>query len=138
MENLFGESIQLHQTHKLEDIMKTRPVIVSYNWAVNYIVEAIIFLLFIVGIWCGRHSKFLWLFLSFAALDMVLHIGLGFGINEVYIMAAHWIYIIPLSIAFLVHKSYGKRLFGVRTLLVLLTLYLVVYNGSLLIKYLYF
>ena len=118
--------------------MKTRPVIVSYNWAVNYIVEAIIFLLFIVGIWCGRHSKFLWLFLSFAALDMVLHIGLGFGINEVYIMAAHWIYVIPLSIAFLVHKSYGKRLFGVRTLLVLLTLYLVVYNGSLLIKYLYF
>ena len=138
VENLFGESIQLHQTHKLEDIMKTRPVIVSYNWAVNYIVEAIIFLLFIVGIWCGRHSKFLWLFLSFAALDMVLHIGLGFGINEVYIMAAHWIYVIPLSIAFLVHKSYGKRLFGVRTLLVLLTLYLVVYNGSLLIKYLYF
>ena len=126
------------QTHKLEDIMKTRPVIVSYNWALNYIVESIIFLLFIVGIWCGRHSKFLWLFLSFAALDMVLHIGLGFGINEVYIMAAHWIYVIPLSIAFLVHKSYGKRLFGVRTLLVLLTLYLVVYNGSLLIKYLYF
>ena len=118
--------------------MKTRPVIVSYNWAVNYIVEAIIFLLFIVGIWCGQHSKFLWFFLSFATLDMVLHIGLGFGINEVYIMAAHWIYVIPLSIAFLVHKSYGKRLFGVRTLLVLLTLYLVVYNGSLLIKYLYF
>lgn len=138
VENLFGESIQLHQTHKLEDIMKTRPVIVSYNWILNYIVESIIFLLFIVGIWCGRHSKFLWLFLSFAALDMVLHIGLGFGINEVYIMTAHWIYVIPLSIAYLVCYICNKTKTILRVLLVLLTLYLMVYNGSLLIKYLYF
>ena len=118
--------------------MKTRPVIVSYNWTLNYIVESIIFLLFIVGIWCGRHSKFLWLFLSFAALDMVLHIGLGFGINEVYIMTAHWIYVIPLSIAYLVRYIHNKTKTILRVLLVLLTLYLMVYNGSLLIKYLYF
>ncbi len=32
---------------------------------------------------------------------MMLHIGLGFGLNEVYIMAGHWIYAIPIAIGFL-------------------------------------
>ena len=138
VENLFGESIQLHQKHTLEDVMKTRPVIVTYNWIGNYVVEALIFLLFIVGIWCGRRVKFLWLCLSFAALDIVLHIGLGFGINEVYIMTAHWIYVIPLSIAFFVRNTCGRTRQTLRILLVLLTIYLVVYNVSLLVQYLYF
>ena len=138
VENLFGESIQLHQKHTLEDVMKTRPVIITYDWIGNYVVEALIFLLFIVGIWCGRHAKFLWLCLSFAALDIVLHIGLGFGINEVYIMTAHWIYVIPLSIAFFVRNTCGRTRQTLRILLVLLAIYLVVYNVSLLVQYLYF
>ncbi|MGP1472262.1 MAG: DUF6080 domain-containing protein [Prevotella intermedia] len=138
VENLFGESIQLHQKHTLEDVMKTRPTIVTYDWISNYVVEALIFLLFIVGIWYGRRVKFLWLCLSFAALDIVLHIGLGFGINEVYIMTAHWIYVIPLSIAFFVRNTCGRTRQTLRILLVLLAIYLVVYNVSLLVQYLYF
>lgn len=43
IENLFGESIQLHQKHTLEDVMRTRPVIVSYDNIVNYVVEGILF-----------------------------------------------------------------------------------------------
>ena len=138
VENLFGESIQLHQKHTLEDVMKSRPVIVTYDWIVNYVIEALIFLLFIVGIWCGRRIKFLWLCLSFAALDIILHIGLGFGINEVYIMTAHWIYVIPLSIAFFVRNSSDKTRQKLRILLVLLAIYLIIYNVSLLVRYLYF
>ena len=57
---------------------------------------------------------------------------------EVYIMTAHWIYVIPLSIAYLVRYIHNKTKTILRVLLVLLTLYLMVYNGSLLIKYLYF
>ena len=118
--------------------MKSRPVIVTYDWIVNYVIEALIFLLFIVGIWCGRRIKFLWLCLSFAALDIILHIGLGFGINEVYIMTAHWIYVIPLSIAFFVRNSSDKIRQKLRVLLVLLAIYLIIYNVSLLVRYLYF
>ena len=40
-------------------------------------------LLFIGGIWCGRRSRFLWMALGGFAFDMFLHMGLGFGINEV-------------------------------------------------------
>ncbi|MGG6545510.1 UNVERIFIED_CONTAM: DUF6080 domain-containing protein [Prevotella sp. 15_C9] len=137
VENLFGESIQLHQKHTLEDVLISRPVIISYDWIWNYVAEGLILLLFIGGIWCGRHSKLLWMVLSFATLDMILHIGLGFGIPEVYIMSAHWIYVIPINIAFLLKTTHGKPKRGLRITLFLLTTYLMVYNAFLLIDYLY-
>jgi hypothetical protein len=139
VENLFGESIQLHPDHLLQDTLRARPVIVNYRWAVCYVVEAIIVALFLIGIWCGRRSRFLWLALAFFALDMVLHVGLGFGLNEVFIMAAHWLFILPIAIGYLVKKSYGqhaKPLWALRTLLLLLTLYLWAYNLTLFISFL--
>lgn len=136
IENLFGESIQLHQKHTLEDVMRTRPVIVSYDNIVNYVVEGILFLLCITGIWIGRRNKFLQMALTFAALDMLLHVGLGFGINEVYIMTAHWIYIIPLSMAVLLCRSVGKTRKILRLSYFILTIFLIVYNTSLFVKYL--
>ena len=89
VENLMGESIQLHPDYLLGDELRHRPMIVKYRYWWNYAVEGAISLLFLAGIWYGRKSKYLWLVLSYFALDMVLHIGLGFGINEVYIMTAH-------------------------------------------------
>lgn len=130
VENLFGESIQLHQKHLLGDVMRNRPMIVRYNHWWNYAVEAIIALLFLLGIWYGRRSQFLWLVLSFFGMDMALHIGLGFGINEVYIMSGHWIYAIPIAIAFC-----AKRWRQTMMLILPVTVYLFVYNVTLLLKY---
>lgn len=136
VENLFGEGIQLHQDHLLEDELRHRPMIVQYRHWENYAVEAIIGILFVLGIIMGRKSKFLWLVLSYFALDMLLHIGLGFGINEVYIMTVHWIYAVPIAIAF-VWKGMPSRGKGYVALLVwVLALYLLVYNGNLIFKYL--
>ena len=136
MENLFGEGIQLHQDHLLEDELRHRPMIVKYRHWENYAVEAIIGILFVLGIIMGRKSKFLWLVMSYFALDMLLHIGLGFGINEVYIMTVHWIYAVPIAIAF-VWKGMPSRGKGYVALLVwVLALYLLVYNGNLIFKYL--
>ena len=135
VENLFGESIQLHRQHLLQDTLIGRPVIVKYDMAISYAVEAIIVLLFIIGIIVGYRSKFLWLTLSFFLFDMILHMGLGFGINEVYIMAAHWIYAIPIAIGFLMQRIDKSFLKALRILLVVLTLYLWIYNGWLLTQY---
>lgn len=75
--------------------------------------------------------------LSGFAFDMLLHMGLGFGINEVYIMGAHWLFVMPLAMAFMVKKVENGRLRPwLRGLLVLLTLWLWAYNGTLLIGYL--
>ena len=137
VENLFGESLQLHSSYLLQDTLRSRPVVVPYDWAINYIVEALIAVLFLAGIWMGRRSKFLWMILSGFIFDMTLHLVLGFGINEVYIMTAHWAFVIPLAIAFLVkaaeHTPHALKL---RILLTALTLWLWGYNGILLGGYL--
>ena len=136
VENLFGESIQLHPDYLLEDEFRNRPMIVHYRWAVNYAVEAAVVLLFILGVWCGRRSRFMWLCMSYFGLDMVLHIGLGFGINEVYIMSAHWIYVIPIAIGYLIKAAAGRPKRAALAAVAVLAAWLWIYNVALISKYL--
>lgn len=135
VENLFGESIQLHPDYLLQDEMKSRPMIVHYRHWWNYGVESVIVALFLLGIWCGRRSRLLWMCMSFFLMDMALHMGLGFGLNEIYIMAPHWIYVVPIAIACLVKQLRGRALLLMRGLLVLLVTYLLTYNGWLITTY---
>ena len=136
VENLMGESIQLHQDYVLQDELRHRPMFVNYRYAFNYIVEAVIMLLFVAGIWAGRKSRYLWLVMSYFGLDMLLHIGLGFGLNEVYIMSGHWIYAIPIAIGFLLKKTRHQRYsLCLKSLLLTIGLFLLIYNGILIIGY---
>jgi hypothetical protein len=129
VENLFGEGIQLHRDYALGDVLRHRPVIVNYRSPVQYIIEAFILLLFLAGVWCGRRSRFLWIALACAAFDMLLHLGLGFGLNEVYIMSAHWIFVLPLAMTYL-FKAMEKQGISLPCYLVtlLFTLYLYIWN----------
>ncbi len=136
VENWFGESIQLHQDHLLSDTLRARPVIVPYRWAICYTVEALLVLLFVAGIWQGRRSRFLWLALSFMAFDLFIHVVLGFGLNEVYIMGAHWLFVMPIAIGYLFRSAQGRTLIALRLLTLLLTLWLLAYNGTLYIGHL--
>lgn len=129
VENLFGESLQLHRDHLLEDTLRSRPVVVEYRWALSYVVEGLVVALFLLGVWCGRRSRFLWMVLLGFAFDMALHMGLGFGINEVYIMTAHWAFALPVAMAYIAARDMGKSLRCVlRCVLTVLTLYLFLYN----------
>ena len=145
VENLFGESIQLHRDYLLGDTLRNRPVFVSYRTPVPYIIEGLILLLTLVGIWKGRREKLLWVLLSWFALDMFLHMGLGFGINEIYIMTAHWSLIIPVAIGYGLTKetrSQGDKESGSQEFLPsgrigggFLVLYLWLYNGWLIVSF---
>ncbi len=136
VENLMGESIQLHQDYVLQDELRHRPMFVNYRYAFNYIVEALIIILFLAGIWAGRKSRYLWLVMSYFGLDMLLHIGLGFGLNEVYIMTGHWIYAIPIAIGFLLKETRQQRYsLCLKSLLLTIGLFLLIYNGILIIGY---
>lgn len=136
-ENFFGESLQLHRRYLLGDVMRNRPVIVCYDSALNYIVEALLIVLFVLGAWMARRNRLMQTALSFLALDVLLHLVFGFGINEVYIMTAHWAYVIPLGMAFILPRLAGWPRIVMRTLLAALTLWLAIWNGTLLIEYLY-
>lgn len=136
VENLMGESIQLHQDYVLQDELRHRPMFVNYRYAFNYIVEALIIILFLAGIWAGRKSRYLWLVMSYFGLDMLLHIGLGFGLNEVYIMTGHWIYALPIAIGFLLKETRHQRYsLCLKSLLFTIGLFLLIYNGILIIGY---
>ena len=132
-ENLFGESLQFHQDYLLEDTLVRRPVFVKYRWTLSYVVEGLILLLAIAGIWFGRKSRFLWLCLSCMAFDMFIHVGLGFGLNEVFIMAPHYMFVLPIDTAFLLREYQARWL---RISVVILMLYLFIYNGYLLTDFL--
>ncbi|MBQ1668769.1 MAG: hypothetical protein II063_12425, partial [Prevotella sp.] len=157
-ENLFGESIQLHTDHLLDDILEgNRPMIVRYQYTYNYIVEGIIVVLFLLGFLCGLYiflihhlsslsrrfplvsssaiGQFFLLMMTWFAMDMFIHVVLGFGLNEVYIMSGHWLFIIPLTIAylFLCTKGWTKHVLQILTGVV--TIFLYIYNLSLIIGY---
>lgn len=132
-ENLFGESLQFHQDYLLEDTLVRRPVFVKYRWTLSYVVEGLILLLAIAGIWFGRKSRFLWLCLSCMAFDMFIHVGLGFGLNEVFIMTPHYMFVLPIATAFLFRDIQARWL---RISIVVLMLYLFIYNGYLLTDFL--
>lgn len=134
IENLFGESFQLHQDYLLEDTNKSRPVIVTYRHWYNYLIEAIIVALFIGGIIIGRKNKFCLMILSWFAVDMTMHILLGFALTEVYIMTAHWALAIPVAIASLLSAYKGKQRIALRLVLFAVTIWLLAWNIPLVIE----
>ena len=130
VENFFGESIQLHQRSLLKDVSWERPIFVEYNWSVNYIIEAFIVLLFIVGIVFSYKQRFFKMLLAWFACDLTLHLILGFAVTEVYIMTSGWAFIIPISYGYLLKRLSMKWLKMMRVALIMLTIYLWIYNAG--------
>ena len=69
-----------------------------------------------------------------------MHLGIGFGLNEVFIMAPHWLFVVPLIVALLFgcrslqqHRSLRWALRGV---VALLALFLLVYNAVVTLQFL--
>ena len=136
VENFFGESIQLHQRYLLKDVAWDRPVFVTYNWITNYVIEAIMVILFVLGIIFGYRKRFFQMLLAWFACDITLHLILGFGITEVYIMASGWAFIIPIAYGYLIKGLSHRYRQMLRGLLLVITIFLWAYNGGLTVNYL--
>lgn len=137
VECLFGEGIMIHEDYLLGDVLVNRPVIVHYkNWF-NYVVEAFIVLIFILGVWCGRKQLFLWTAMSFFLMDMALHMGLGFGINEISIMSAHYLFVLPMAMAYLLKALADKWRRRLTVTIGVVAAYLAIWNLTLLLQYWY-
>lgn len=133
VDNLFGESLQLHRDYLLEDVQQTRPVFVQYRSALNYVVEALLVVLLAVGAWTARREKFFLMVLAWFGFDMLMHMGFGFGLNEVYIMTAHWAFIIPIATGYILRRSNSM---APRVLVAALAVWLWAYNATIVIGYL--
>lgn len=133
VDNLFGESLQLHRDYLLEDVQQTRPVFVQYRSALNYVVEALLVVLLAVGAWMARREKFFLMVLAWFGFDMLMHMGFGFGLNEVYIMTAHWAFIIPIAAGYILRRINSMV---PRVLVAALAVWLWAYNAAIVIGYL--
>ena len=68
---------------------------------------------------------------------MVIHMGLGFGLNEIFIMAPHWLYVVPFAISYLLTpNTHHLTPIALRFLIAALTLFLFLYNGIQLVDFL--
>lgn len=104
-ENVFGEGFILHEDHLLEDANKNRPVFVSYRHWWYYAIEGVIVALFLAGVWIGRRERLMWMLLAMLSIDAILHIGFRFAAADVYIMTAHWAFIVPVAVAYLIRET---------------------------------
>lgn len=139
IENLFGESFQLHENHLLEDVHETRPKFVNYQYAYKYGIEVVVILLFLAGVMCSIRYKFFLMLLSWLSFDMLLNIVLGFGINEVYIMTSGWAFIVPIALGYLLKQSkqWNTKVYATMIgIIFVLLCYLWISNGTLIVKYL--
>ena len=67
---------------------------------------------------------------------MFLHLVLGFGLQEVYIMTAHWAFILPIAIAYMFkHIKKASYQQALRYIVLFLTIFLLTYNWNLYIHY---
>ena len=93
-------------------------------------------MMFLAGILTGIRNKFFLMVLSGVSFDAAIHLGLGFGLNEVFIMSGHWIFVIPIAISYLFRRIQGNMtLTFLRILTLLLTVFLFAYNVTLFVSY---
>ena len=133
VENLFGESLQFHEDYFLCDISNgdnMRPVFVGYRHWWNYAAEAPCVVLLAAGLWVARKKRFMLLTAGFFCFDMLLHFVLGFAVNEIYIMTAHWSIVIPVALGYLLRMSRHTVLW--RTAIAVLTTWLFIHNTGML------
>jgi hypothetical protein len=135
-ENVFGESLILHEEYVLDDVLTSyRPVLLSYRAVINYVIEGLLVILLLAGIWYGRRERLLWMCLLGILPDALMHLGLGFAINEIYIMSAHWVYVFPIAVACLLAKSQKRVADTLRVVIILLTVYLFIHNLGLIVDW---
>ena len=135
VENLFGESVLLHRSYLLQDVNQGRPVIVRYEHVWLYGVVAIVFFFFVAGAWMGRKNRLMQLCLVWFSTDFLLHIALGFGITEVYIMGAHWMFVLPVAIGLLFLHATPRWRRAFQVVLTVLSIFLFLYNGLHIVQY---
>ena len=67
--------------------------------------------------------------------DAFLHLVLGFGLNEVYIMAAHWMFVIPFTMGYAFREAQPKLANAMRGVTLFLAIYFWAYNATLIITH---
>lgn len=114
-----------------EELMQTQGHLITealYIWGIP--------LFFLYGValyslWVNRRNSIIIVIIKFLIIDCFVHIIMGYGINEGWIFAGHWLFIFPIALSLITHnirnyifrKSYYLLVF-------LFSLFLFIHNIS--------
>lgn len=55
----------------------------------------------LLSLWINRKKQLVHVFLCFLVVDVLVHLILGYGLNEGHIFSAHWLFMFPVLLAML-------------------------------------
>jgi hypothetical protein len=68
-------------------------------------------------------------------MDMTLHMGLGFGINEIYIMSPHYFFAMPIVFGYMLKYAVPRWQRPLTILMAAMACYILIWNVVLLTEY---
>lgn len=112
----------------------------TYQNVWEYLWVGIIFLLALTAIFLNRKNRLVWMLVNFFVVDFAIHLLLKFGLRTAYIYGAHYIFIVPMLLPWLLvagkNKPFGKIIFT--GMMLLLMAGLVYQNAHQAIEFWYF
>jgi len=73
-------------------------------------VLVLIYLLVVISAFMNRKEVISKIFIAFIGIDLLIHFGIGYGVNEAQLFSAHWFFFIPILLGLLVTKLTNKYL----------------------------
>ena len=103
-ENFISEPIAFHYTTGIVFSPETIHL-PSYPSLLCYVPVIILFSLVMISVIVCYKEKIVWLFCACWGTDLIIHFGIGYGMEEAQLFCGHWIFFLPIMIGMLAVHS---------------------------------
>lgn len=104
VDNFVSEPIAFHNTMGIvysPDTIHLPP----YTSFLCYLPTIIIFFFVFLSLIVCHKERIIWLFCTCWGADLIIHFGIGYGIEEAQLFSGHWIFFLPILIGMLIVRS---------------------------------
>lgn len=106
----------------------------SYPYLFFYLPVAILFILTLLSVIINRNQGLTWLFCLCFTTDILIHFGIGYGIEEAQLFCGHWIFYLPIMIGLLIKHIARKKAKLLTSVIMIIAIFLWMYNISCFIR----
>jgi hypothetical protein len=108
IDNFLSEPILFHD--KTGIVFSSETInLPSYPNLFFYLPVAILFILTLFSVIINRNLGLTWLFCLCFTIDILIHFGIGYGIEEAQLFCGHWMFYLPIMIGLLIKHLTQKR-----------------------------
>ena len=106
----------------------------SYPYPFFYLPVAILFILTLLSVIINKKQGLTWLFCLCFTTDILIHFGIGYGIEEAQLFCGHWIFYLPIMIGLLIKHLARKKAKLLTSVIMIIAIFLWMYNISCFIR----